>query len=202
MTPPDDGGKGKELTSSMVGERLKQAREEAVAMTGVQKDIQHLGEKVDGLSDAVKALAALEHKCVKEGDLKMHEGRLDAQDSRIDSVDKRIDWSRGAGLTLALCLIGTITTVLITCNSQTERDAETRVMVQTNSINISKLEKSIETVNQGRAEDVRSIVRAVEKLQNETEKLSADEWWEGLPSRHKSTIIRTVGEHAIPANGD
>ncbi len=202
MSPPDSGGNRDHLRSTPVGDKLKQARAEAVVTTGLQKDVQHLGEKVDGLSDAVKALAAQEHRCVKEGDLKMHEGRLDAQDVRTDGVEKRMDWGRGAWVAVILFLLGTVTTVLATCNEQTERDAETRVMVQTNGVNISKLEKSIQNVNSGRDEDVESIVQAVKELQVVSEKQSADQWWEDLPPRHKSAIIRTVGEHAIPTNGD
>jgi hypothetical protein len=202
MTPSDGGGTRDLLRETPVGDRLQRAKEEAVAMTEVRKDVQHLGEKVDGLSDAVKALAAQDHRCAKEGDLKMHEGRLDAQDVRVDGVEKRLDWGKGAWVTIGLFIVGTLGTVLVTCSSQAERDAETRVMVQTNSVNISKLEKSIVKVNAGRDEDVKSIVHAIENLQQTTKQQSADQWWDDLPSRHKSAIIRTVGKHAVPTTDD
>jgi hypothetical protein len=188
MTPPVRGGK-KDIA-------------DAVEKTEVRKDLQHLGEKVDGLADAVKALATQEHRCGKTGELQMHEGRLDAQDTRVDGIDKRLDWGRGVWVVVILFLLGTLTTLLVTCNDQNERDAATRVMVQTNSVNISKLEKSIQNVNSGRGEDVRAIVQAVENLQQETEKQSADQWWDSLPSHHKSAIIRTVGKNAVPANDE
>jgi hypothetical protein len=197
MTPPESGGKKSDVRST--SDKLDAAKKEAVAFTEVRKDVEHLGDKVDSLTSAVQALAKQEHRCGKEGDLRMHEGRLDAQNSRMEDIDKRLDWIRGAAVGILLALIGTLTTVLVTCDGQNTRDAETRVMVQTNSVNISKLERSIQKVNEGRDADVRAIVQAVENLQKETKQQSADQWWEALPRHHKSAIIRAVGKHAVPA---
>ncbi len=203
MNPPGRGGKKKDdVRTTPVGDKLKKAAAEAVEKTEMRKDVEYLGEKVDTLTSAVQALAAQEHPCGKVGELQMHEGRLDAQDTRVDSIEKRLDWGRGVWVGVGIFLLGTLTTVLVTCNQQNERDTETRVMVQQNSVNISKLEKSIDRVNDGRGEDVKAIVHAVETLQQETKQQSADQWWEELPSHHKSAIIRAVGKHAVPATSD
>lgn len=200
--PPGDGGRSDSSSRTPIPARIERARKEATAWAELRKDVEHLGEKVDSMTEAVKALSIASHPCAKEADLAAMSGRIDAQEERIDDQDSRFNWGRGLFVTVMLFLAGTVTTLLVTCNEQNERDAETRVMVKTNSTNISKLEKSIQSVNEGRQEDVRSIVRAVKSLESQAREESAEDWWEGLPTHQKRAIIRAVGEHAVPSNGD
>jgi len=117
----------------------------------------------------------------------IQDGHACIQDERVKSVEKRLDTGRIWLVALVTCFLGVGVSVVTTCQSQGEQVASTRVMVESNTKNINKLEKAVRDSNDARESDVSQIVRELRKVKN---RRSVNEWCETLNRSEKRVLGR------------
>lgn len=119
-------------------------------------------------------------------------GHLCHNEQRLSALEKGRTFSRGLAVSAIVCAIGLMATALVNCQQQTERDAETRVIVRTNAQHIGELKSSVSEINKARIADLQAIKRVVQANGGrQPESLDCAK----LDARTKRTLTRQLGRN-------
>lgn len=104
------------------------------------------------------------------------------------------DWRRGLSA-VVVAVVGVLAIfgvfLITTCNTQNERDTETRALVDSHTREIDAMKVSIAKVNEARAADAERISRAISDLP--AYRAPAPGFCEGLSARQRRDLQRTLG---------
>jgi hypothetical protein len=150
-------------------------------------------QKLKNAREEEKRLATLEVS-VKNVQLAMDDGKYCPYGAEIKTNTDHRKSINALGLVVVAGLIGTFVSIGVSCEQQTTRDTETRVLVQQNTKSVAKLERAINTINDARAEDADRIIAAVRQNGHRITARVQPEWCDTLSKSKIQRIRRLVGE--------